>query len=283
MPNGQGMQRMSLPPPHFSPKLVNSNTPPFLTFNSHYCQARGLRERDVVTHIDGRPLLGSLRTAAQYIDRAGDSLALRIQSAGDENSSRHNTGHQKAEYQVVQHVVRQGDSVETLALLYGTPADQIRSDNRKHFPVGEPGFLYPGQVLVLRSMATGFIAKDVHEASDETPRRPKSERDDRRRRMLYDVLEGDSLDTISSRLGVKKAEIRSWNRSVFPIGEAGVVYPGQTLAIFTARSDGLHEDGERGRSEAEEESERTLSKKFAKQKSRRFSLGLEVRGAGITG
>lgn len=183
----------------------------------------------------------------------------------------------------MQHVVRQGDSVETLALLYGTPADQIRSDNRKHFPVGEPGFLYPGQVLVLRATATGYVSKDVHEASDETPRRLKSERDGTRRRMLYEVLEGDSLETISSRLGVKKAEIRSWNRSIFPIGEAGIVYPGQTLAVFAAGGDGLYEDGERGRSEAEEESERTLSKKLARQKSRRYSLGLQLRGAGITG
>lgn len=243
-------------------------------------QVRGLCEGDVVTHINGQPPLGSLETAHECMEKAGDSLTLRVKSNGD--GSRHGPGHRNA----VQHVVRQGDSVESLADLYGTSAEHIRVWNRKHFPVGEPGYLFPGQVLTLSASAVSGKANPAksssHDATERTTsRRRRSEGDRGRRRMLYDVREGDSLKTISARLGVREGEVRRLNRSVFPVGEAGALVPGQTLTVFVVEREGLRE--ERGEwSAIDEGSERAFMRSIAGRKTR-TSLGFGTRGAGIMG
>lgn len=219
------------------------------------------------------------------MEQAGDLLAVRIQSTADD-ASRNDNGigsSRKAKYQAVQHVVRQGDSVETLADLYDTTADQIRIWNRRHFPVGEPGFLFPGQVLSLRtnkrSQRRDSKKYTPLESSQGSPaRRKKPEESEGRKRMLCEVREGDSLKAISLRWGVREDEVRRLNRSIFPIGEAGVLIPGQTLTLFAAPCDGLREEGY-GSSAGDEEGPAFL-RSLARRKTR---SSLSTRGAGVIG
>ncbi|CAM9307742.1 unnamed protein product [Hapterophycus canaliculatus] len=251
-------------------------------------RARGLCEGNVVTHIDGEPLSGSLKAAARSMEEAGDSLSLQIKS-GDSGDNSHAgpSFHRKPECRVVQHVVRQGDSVDKLAELYGIRADELRLWNRKYFPVGEPGYLCPGQVLTLRNtvaldqIGDGQKADDHQKVKFPSSRRRKSEGDGERKRMLYEVREGDSLKTICADLGLKEGEVRGLNRGVFPIGEAGVVLPGQMLTVFAEQHGSLI--SEEGGQSAEKEGEEGFMQSFVGRKTRRPSLSLGVRGAEVTG
>lgn len=238
-----------------------------------------------MTHIEGEPLLGSVMAGASLIEKAGDSVKLRIQPGG---SGAHVGGGfpKKAKFGVVQHVVRQGDSVEALAELYGVTPDEVRLWNRKYFPVGEPGFLCPGQVLTFRDTTV----QQTRDGQGPSARRRKSEGDGGRKRMLYQVCEGDSLKSICARLKLKEGEVRGLNRSLFPIGEPGAVVPGQMLTVYAEECDILisEEDGERAfmsHSSAMEDgdAERALMQSFAGRKTRRSSLNLGVRGAGVMG
>lgn len=241
-------------------------------------------EGDVVTHLDGKPLFGSLQNTAEYIEQARNSLVLRIQSNGD-NRSRHYV-HVKEKDDVVHHTLRHSDTIEALAELYGVTPEQIRIWNRKHFPVGEPGALVPGQVVTLRTSTVGHTRgekkaipqRTTEEPSKPSTRRLKSDKGDRRKKMLYEVREGDTLKAISVRLNVKEEEVRLLNRSVFPVGEAGALVPGQTLRIFAAEGEGLSEDGTDW-SAAEEECERDLLRGFAVRK----KVGMWIRPTAVMG
>lgn len=157
---------------------------------------------------------------------------------------------------MVQHLVRQGDSVEGLAAQYGTTTEQIRSDNRRHFPVGEAGFLCPGQTLMLRAALSnvppddgmnthGYPAQDAYrKCSSSTSNkfgsmRVGTERGLRKSQVLYEVQEGDSLESICARLGADEAEVRRCNRRMFPVGEAGSLEPGKLLTVFASECHSL--------------------------------------------
>lgn len=264
-----------------------------MTFESVYIpvllirdvQARGLCEGDVVTHIDGEPLLGSLKAGHSLIEQAGDSLALRIQS-GDGSHAGPGTP-KKAKFSVVQHTVRQGDSIKALAKLYGVTADEVRLWNRKYFPVGEPGFLCPGQVLTLRDTAAheagdGRKTSSKQTIQDSSASRRKSGGDGGRKRMLYQVREGDSLKTICAHFKLKEGEVRGLNRNVFPIGEPGVVCPGQLLTVFAEDCDSLISDGGSENS-AVDESEQAFMQSFTGRETRRSIFSVRMRGAGVIG
>lgn len=190
-----------------------------------------------MTHVDGQPLLGSLKTASRCLEQAGDTVQLRIRPS--DNSTTVLNGNVK--YRVLQHHVRQGDSVETIAAQHGTTTDQIRSDNRRHFPVGEPGFLCPGHTLTVR--ATTFSGASCRRGEVKPLAREANSSKGRRRQILYDVREGDSLETICARLRVEEAEVRRCNRQVFPVGEPGRLTPGQTLTVFATECNAFAENG----------------------------------------
>ena len=210
-------------------------------------------------------------------------MTLRIQSDG--GGAHAGSGFPgKPKFRVVHHVVRQGDSVEALAELYGVTADEVRLWNRKYFPVGEPGFLCPGQILTLRDTAV----EQTENGQGPSARRRRSEADGGRKRMLYQVCEGDSLKSICARLKLKEGEVRGLNRSVFPVGEPGAVFPGQMLTVFAEECDILvrEEDSRQAfmsHSSAIEDGERAFMQSFAGRKTRRSSLNLGVRGAGVMG
>lgn len=239
----------------------------------------------MVTHVDGEPLLGSLKAGHSFIEQAGASLVLRIQP-GDGTQAGVGTP-KKAKFRVVEHIVRQGDSVKALAKLYGVTADDIRLWNRKYFPVGEPGFLCPGQVLTLRNTALDQARYGKTPSGHQMSQGLSSSRrewggDGGRKRMLYKVREGDSLKTICARFKLKEGEVRGLNRSVFPIGEPGVVCPGQMLTIFAQECNSLISE-EGSELSAGEESEREFTRSLAGRETRRSLMSVGMRGAGVTG
>lgn len=233
----------------------------------HSKQIRGLREGDVVSHVDGRPLLGSLRTAITRVKDVKDTIQLRIQTSSEDSYATTSRGHSRRKYHVVQHLVRQGDSIEGLAAQHGTTPEQIRSDNRRHFPVGETGFLCPGQTLMLRA---SLIASDGTVPGDEGDHRQRNCKgrlspgtgriEGTRKQILYEVQEGDSLESICSRLGAQEAEVRRCNRRVFPVGEAGTLTPGKLLTVFATEC----------HSSAAEEARECLGKEYVVRGSLRF-------------
>lgn len=189
-------------------------------FSPAITQVRRLQEGDVLTHVDGQPVLGSLEWATRFVEQAGDEVSVRVQT---ERSSKPTANGQDPGYRIVQHMVQQGDSVDSIAEQYRTTTEQIRSDNRRVFPVGEPGFLRPGQTLTVRSRRkAGCSLRESRRGGENA----------QRRQILYEVLDGDSLESICTRFGADDAEVRRCNRSVFPVGETGTLVPGQTLTLF---------------------------------------------------
>lgn len=257
---------------------------------------------NIVTHVDGRALLGSLRAAVSCVKDAKDTMQLRVQISAqeDEAGSRIPRRIRRTEaqtYRVIQHLVLQGDSIENLAAQLGTTTEQIRSDNRRHFPVGEAGFLRPGQILTLRAAlspgssasrhAEGFDSRATHGISrrHSTGSRPcgAGRRAGRRKQVLYEVQEGDSLEGICARLGTKEAEVRRCNRRVFPVGEAGTLVPGQMLTVFAAEDPPLEANQSREDRGRRKEWERpavaeTFSGEHASPSSKIRSLGDVVVG-----
>lgn len=182
-----------------------------------------------------------MTTAARLCKTAGDVLELRVERIMNrECQARHSIG--GTPYQVVRHVVQQGESIGTLAADHNTTPEQIRSDNRLHFPVGERAFVYPGQVLLLRANSTRRPKADEGlKSCEQNVRRRRSSGKLRRKSILYAVHEGDSLEGICLDLGVQEDEVRRCNRHIFPIGEPGRLAPGQILTIFGAQEVDLAE------------------------------------------
>lgn len=190
-------------------------------------QVCNLCNGDILTHVDGQPVLGSLKVATRFLTHAGDTVLLRIRASTSDPQHLVHDGN--SGYKFVQHKVRQGDSIDTIAELYGTTMEQMRSDNRRYFPLGEPGFLRPGQTLMIRSrQSKNHKGWDRREALRGL-----------RRQVIYDVQEGDSLDSICTAFGAQGAEVRRCNRHVFPLGEAGKLAPGQVLTLFVPNNDAL--------------------------------------------
>lgn len=60
------------------------------------------------------------------------------------------------------HLVRHGDTLESIANFYHTTTHFIRMANRKHFPIGERGNLSPGLLLHIYNMDTGVDQQVLH-------------------------------------------------------------------------------------------------------------------------
>ncbi|MEE9166759.1 MAG: LysM peptidoglycan-binding domain-containing protein [Candidatus Neomarinimicrobiota bacterium] len=108
------------------------------------------------------------------------------------------------------HIVRKGDTLGHIAMLYGTTARTIRTWNGLRYG----GYIYPGQKLTvpltsLSSGGTDGYSKEV-----------------------YKVRTGDTLSHIAVRYRVSVGKMRKWNG----IGRGDFIYPGQKLVIYVNES-----------------------------------------------
>ncbi|CAM9395153.1 unnamed protein product [Sphacelaria rigidula] len=91
----------------------------------------------------------------------------------------------------------------------------------------------------------GYPAQDAYrKCSSSTSNkfgsmRVGTERGLRKSQVLYEVQEGDSLESICARLGADEAEVRRCNRRMFPVGEAGSLEPGKLLTVFASECHSL--------------------------------------------
>lgn len=103
-------------------------------------------------------------------------------------------------------IVKRGDTLGHIAMLYGTSARTIRMWNGLRY--GE--YIYPGQKLSVPVSSLG-----VRTPAGNT-------------REVYTVQRGDTLSHIAVRYRVSVRKIRQWNG----IGQGAFIYPGQKLIIY---------------------------------------------------
>lgn len=105
------------------------------------------------------------------------------------------------------HVVRQGDSLWSIARRYGVTLDELTARN----DLGTSSTLAVGQVLYLPGTAT--LASTNPQAMSST---------------TYVVKRGDTLGRIASRFRVNIADLLGWNR----LKATSVIKPGQRLVMY---------------------------------------------------
>ncbi|HEX7671054.1 MAG TPA: LysM peptidoglycan-binding domain-containing protein, partial [Polyangiaceae bacterium] len=128
------------------------------------------------------------------------------------------------------HVVRFGDTVETIAAEHGATVRDIAQQNH----VGTDERLLVGSVLLVPSIPTSLPAaaiaaadaKQVEEEVVVVPGRRLVESN--RKRVFYKVLPGDQVGQIASAFGVSPSEVGAWN-AIDPIAE---LQPGMTLQVL---------------------------------------------------
>lgn len=119
------------------------------------------------------------------------------------------------------HVVRFGDTVETIAAEYGATAAEIVAQNR----VAPDERLRAGSVLLVPARAAAAVS-DTPEEVVVVPARHFAESS--RARVFYRVLPGDRLGEIAAAFGVAPSELALWNA----LDESASLQQGMTLQVF---------------------------------------------------
>jgi murein DD-endopeptidase MepM/ murein hydrolase activator NlpD len=120
-----------------------------------------------------------------------------------------------------QHIVQPGESLTTIATLYGVDAQTLANDNG----VTAENPLYVGQMLTINGLAVAAPSVDVPPPAAEAPQvSPAAETP---RTFYHTVIPGDTLFKIAQQYGATVAEIASANN----IADATLIYAGQQLLI----------------------------------------------------
>jgi len=111
--------------------------------------------------------------------------------------------------------VRSGDSLWLIAQRNNVTQKQLRVWNK----LGWSNLLHPGQILVVSSSAVRTVAKT------RPPKGPS-------RKMIYQVVPGDTLWDIGRQFNVATEQIRRWNE----LSHGHVLRPGQKLTLMVSAS-----------------------------------------------
>jgi membrane-bound lytic murein transglycosylase D len=124
------------------------------------------------------------------------------------------------------HVVRFGDTLETIAAEHGAAAREIAQLNH----VAPDERLLVGSVLLVPPSAQGAQAVSSKDPAEEevvvVPARRFVE--SKRKRVFYRVLPGDQVAQIAGAFGVSPSELGTWN-AIDPLAE---LQPGMTLQVL---------------------------------------------------
>ena len=113
---------------------------------------------------------------------------------GNENNNDNKTS-------TINYVVKEGDTLSSIAIKYGTTYDSIAKLNG----ITNPNLIYPGQVLKIETK--------IEASNDEN--------------IYYTVKPGDTLSSIAAKSGVSYQTLASMNG----ISNPNLIYPGQVLLI----------------------------------------------------
>ena len=122
------------------------------------------------------------------------------------------------------HLVRRGETLETIALARGTTEAQLRLINK----VEPKELLSAGCVLLVPELGAAPESGSEREVV-VVPPRPFDDRT--RQRVFYRVLGGDSIERLAEAFGVTRAEILAWNA----IDDNARLQPDMTLQLFVPK------------------------------------------------
>jgi membrane-bound lytic murein transglycosylase D len=122
------------------------------------------------------------------------------------------------------HLVRRGETLETIALARGTTEAQLRLINR----VDPKEVLVAGNVLLVPDSAS---AREPDPGREVVVVPPRPFQDPKRRRVFYRVLGGDSIERLAEVFGVTRAEILLWNA----IDDHARLQADMTLQLFVPK------------------------------------------------
>ena len=119
--------------------------------------------------------------------------------SGSNSGSKGNENNNKAS--TVNYVVKEGDTLSSIAIKYGTTYDSIVKLNG----ITNPNLIYPGQVLKIETKIEASNNENIY----------------------YTVKQGDTLSSIAAKSGVSYQTLASMNG----ISDPNLIYPGQVLLI----------------------------------------------------
>ena len=131
----------------------------------------------------------------------GYSSSNKGNESGSNNGSKGNENNNDNKASTVNYVVKEGDTLSSIAIKYGTTYDSIAKLNG----ITNPNLIYPGQVLKIETK--------IEASNDEN--------------MYYTVKPGDTLSSIAAKSGVSYQTLASMNGITNP----NLIYPGQVLLI----------------------------------------------------
>ena len=129
----------------------------------------------------------------------GYSSSNKGNESGSNNGSKGNENNNKAS--TVNYVVKEGDTLSSIAIKYGTTYDSIVKLNG----ITNPNLIYPGQVLKIETKIEASNNENIY----------------------YTVKPGDTLSSIAAKSGVSYQTLASMNGITNP----NLIYPGLVLLI----------------------------------------------------
>ncbi len=131
----------------------------------------------------------------------GYSSSNKGNESGSNSGSKGNENNNDNKASTVNYVVKEGDTLSSIAIKYGTTYDSIAKLNG----ITNPNLIYPGQVLKIETK--------IEASNDEN--------------IYYTVKPGDTLSSIAAKSGVSYQTLASMNGITNP----NLIYPGQVLLI----------------------------------------------------
>ncbi len=125
-----------------------------------------------------------------------------VPNSGNENGPKEEPKDNTGDVTKVNYVVKEGDTLSSIAVKYGTTYESIAKLNG----ISNPNLIYPGQVLKIEASK-----KDISNSEG----------------IYYTVKAGDNLSSIAIKYGVNYQTLASING----ISNPNLIYPGQVLLI----------------------------------------------------
>jgi LysM repeat protein len=143
------------------------------------------------------------------------------------------------------HVMRAGETLRDVATLYNTTEALLRQDNRKYFPAGERGAVFPGQMLLVRYVNIGQLEPEEQVAvassgSSSTGSSPASvsgvtglarQHTTITKYKSHRITKSDTFASLCDEYSIDYATLLQINRGRFPVGARAELVVGEQLIV----------------------------------------------------
>jgi hypothetical protein len=123
---------------------------------------------DLVTHINGRAVNGSMKRVRELcsLNRPVAELRLVRRNTLGDCEPRRKKGSFFTQCPMFLYEVHARDRLDEIPTAFGISLDNIREDNRENLPLGEKGYVVPGQLLRIRNRC--FINEPIRGCCGQT-------------------------------------------------------------------------------------------------------------------